>query len=480
MIETIGNIYWLKRGMIYRAIFSFLQLISIHLFSQCAPEMGIPSPNLTFNTGADGSGSTRPPGAQDLNWRVSLNSLTGSYDPAFIMTSYPMEYYKGSLLAYTWISFSATGTHSGSQDFYFRKDFNLPCRNLCGKSYSEENVFCLDLTMYVDNSVREIFVNGIAQGRSVGIIPAADPYRPPGTAGAVKTSVSLCKDWKAGANSIIIQVASSAIVTGLLVESSFRTPPLTDTLSSSICEGEVFRWRNKSLTKNGFYFDTIRISPGCDSVKTLKLTVFPKAEAVISQSICEGQSFAGYSRAGIYIDTFITANGCDSVRTINLTVQSRPEVLLETNQSYCSGDSLRLFPGEFLSYLWQDGSTQNNFVAKVPGIYNVRVTNACGSLDKEFIVAEKHCNILFPNVFSPNRDGRNDVFKMLSSFLFEEYLLTVYDRWGQRVFQSASISNGWDGTFKGSAQPQGVFVWYCRYKRMGQVSSMKGTVLLVR
>lgn len=396
------------------------------------------------------------------------------------MTTYPSEYFRSSLLAYTWISFSATGTHSGSQDFYFKKDFTLPCSNLCGKSYNESNVFCLDLNLYADNSIREIFVNGIAQGRSVGIIPAPDPYRPPETAGAVKKSVSLCKDWKAGANSVIIQVSSSAIVTGLLVESSFRTPLPSDTVSGSVCDGNIFRWRNRSFSRTGYYYDTIRYSPGCDSVKTLDLTVFPKADTTINQSICEGQSYAGYTVTGSFLDNFVTANGCDSVRRINLNVQSKPQILLETDQSYCTGDSLKLSPGDFPTYVWQNGSTGNSFTVKSPGRYYVSVTNSCGTTHKEFNVAEKQCYIVFPNAFSPNQDGRNEIFKMLSSFQFEEYSLSIYDRWGQRVFESTSIHKGWDGSFKGVKQPQGVFVWYCRYKRAGVVAQAKGTVILVR
>ncbi|MBC7829534.1 MAG: gliding motility-associated C-terminal domain-containing protein [Chitinophagaceae bacterium] len=90
----------------------------------------------------------------------------------------------------------------------------------------------------------------------------------------------------------------------------------------------------------------------------------------------------------------------------------------------------------------------------------------------EILVTEKTCNVSFPNAFSPNKDGKNGFFKMVSSFIFQEYYLAIYNRWGQKIFETKDRSKGWDGHYTGKPQPSGIFVWYCRYKRSGIVSTM--------
>ncbi|HMD00758.1 MAG TPA: hypothetical protein VKH37_11425, partial [Ferruginibacter sp.] len=141
-----------------------------------------------------------------------------------------------------WISFSPTGEHNLDRSFFFRLNVDLPCFNPCGKSYNNDNAFCLDLDLYADNSIFEIYINGKPQSANLGnIIPLANPYNPPGHTPGDKTTVQLCKDWKAGTNVLIIQVASSATVAGLEVEPSIEPipPPDADSIVKTICDGEV-------------------------------------------------------------------------------------------------------------------------------------------------------------------------------------------------------------------------------------------------
>ena len=89
-------------------------------------------------------------------------------------------------------------------------------------------------------------------------------------------------------------------------------------------------------------------------------------------------------------------------------------------------------------------------------------------------------SIQIPTAFTPNGDGKNDFFKILTSYIFEEYVLTVYNRWGQKVFETKDSSKGWDGRFNDKLQPSwNSFIWYCRYKKSGAVTTLKGTVLLI-
>jgi len=263
---------------------------------------------------------------------------------------------------------------------------------------------------------------------------------------------------------------------------SVRTLNLTvktgsfSTISQSICEGQSLL----GYTVTGVYKDTFVIANGCDSIRTLNLTVTPVSYYTFAQSICEGQSFLGYTATGIYKDTFITANGCDSIRTLNLTVLSKPAPDLGPDKELCRDDSLILNPGPFTSYLWQDGSTREYFEVKQPGIYSVAVTNNCGTATDAITITERVCIIYFPSAFTPDGNGRNDLFKILNAFNLQEYDLSVYNRWGQKLFHTKNVANGWDGTFNGQLQNTGVFIWICRFKKNNIENKMKGTVVLIR
>lgn len=111
------------------------------------------------------------------------------------------------------------------------------------------------------------------------------------------------------------------------------TPPLTSTINKSICAGQTFLGHSTA----GTYIDTLVSSGGCDSILTLNLSVTPPVFSAISQAICQGQTYLGYSTAGTYIDTLISSSGCDSIRTLNLSVT--PPVLFTVNHSICPGQS---------------------------------------------------------------------------------------------------------------------------------------------
>lgn len=248
------------------------------------------------------------------------------------------------------------------------------------------------------------------------------------------------------------------------------------TVNHSICQGESYL----GYSAGGTYMDTFRAANGCDSIRTLNLTVNPKSFSTVTQTICEGQSYLGYSTGGTYMDTFRAANGCDSIRTLNLTVLANTAPDLGTDKEICEGDSLVLNPGIFQSYLWQDGSASNYYTVRKEGLYTVVVTNSCGSKSAQIIITKRDCNERFPNAFTPNKDGKNDYFKILHAFNLEKYSLLIYNRWGQKVFVTNDFSKGWDGTLNGQPQETGIFTYYCTYLKNGRKISARGTFALLR
>ncbi|MFT4016439.1 MAG: gliding motility-associated C-terminal domain-containing protein [Agriterribacter sp.] len=280
--------------------------------------------------------------------------------------------------------------------------------------------------------------------------------------------------------------SSSGIFIDTLISSngcdSIRTLNLTvkhkssSTVNQIICEGESYL----GYSTSGSFINTFVSNNGCDSIMTLNLIVKPRSYSTINEEICEGQSFLGYSSGGAFTDTLIATNGCDSIRTLILSVNKKPVPDLGFDKELCAGDSLVLLPGVFNSYLWQDNSTLNHFVVKQPGLYSVEVSNICGSVSDEIIVAEKLCNEIFPNAFSPNNDKKNDFFKILRPFNLVEYKLRIYNRWGQKMFDTSNPEEGWDGSYNGIPQNAGIYVYYCEYKKNGVYKQIRNNLILMR
>jgi len=88
--------------------------------------------------------------------------------------------------------------------------------------------------------------------------------------------------------------------------------------------------------------------------------------------------------------------------------------------------------------------------------------------------------IYVPNAFTPNADGRNDDFKVYGAPI-DELQLLIYDRWGEKIFESDDPNQGWDGTFGGKQLPSDVYAYYVRIKCFnGEEYRSKGNVTLIR
>jgi len=88
--------------------------------------------------------------------------------------------------------------------------------------------------------------------------------------------------------------------------------------------------------------------------------------------------------------------------------------------------------------------------------------------------------IFVPNVFSPNGDDVNDVLDVQGSG-FESLYFAVYDRWGEKVFETTSIDADWDGTFNGKALNSATFAYYIEVLYLnGEEYEEKGKIALVR
>ena len=106
----------------------------------------------------------------------------------------------------------------------------------------------------------------------------------------------------------------------------------------------------------------------------------------------------------------------------------------------------------------------------------------CQNRDSVLITVVSHNELLIPTGFSPNGDGVNDEFKIVRSLNVEKLIeFAVFDRWGEKVFETDNIDLGWDGTHQGKASPLGVYVWMVIAEtKDGQEITKRGNVTLLR
>jgi len=134
-----------------------------------------------------------------------------------------------------------------------------------------------------------------------------------------------------------------------------------------------------------------------------------------------------------------------------------PLFTLDGDTFLCTGQQMVLAPdlNTSASLLWQDGSTGPNFTVTTEGPYSLQATNRCGNYYDEVTIAAGLCNIEMPSAFSPNGDGINEVFKIKYPFPVQQFSMTIYNRFGEKVFETTNIGEGWDGKWKGQAAAAG-------------------------
>ena len=88
-------------------------------------------------------------------------------------------------------------------------------------------------------------------------------------------------------------------------------------------------------------------------------------------------------------------------------------------------------------------------------------------------------NLYIPTAFTPNGDGKNDVFRIPAGSSIDLKLFSIFDRWGNRVFHTTTVEEGWNGSYKGRPMNSGVFIWMIKAVIRNKVVLLKGTVSLI-
>ena len=194
-------------------------------------------------------------------------------------------------------------------------------------------------------------------------------------------------------------------------------------------------------------------------------------------------------QAGQYRVTGIISGCATYPATAEVVVHGLPEPFLGNDTIICGDDHyplLTLSPGIYEQYRWQNNAHTPSLDATREGLYWVRVTDQNGCSGADSILVRDLCPTRYyiPNVFSPNDDGINDYFSVFGSDMLG-MKLSVYDRWGNLLFESSELDARWDGYYRGKAMPPGVYVWVAQiegYRANGSffTATEKGSVTLFR
>jgi gliding motility-associated-like protein len=160
---------------------------------------------------------------------------------------------------------------------------------------------------------------------------------------------------------------------------------------------------------------------------------------------------------------------------------------LPDNLEMCSYDKIQVRSStSFQSYLWNGATGARVFAVEVPGTYRLAGTDThgCVSFDTVVVSLKQNClarGIYVPNAFTPQRNGKNDVFKPKVIGTMKAYQFAVFNRYGQIVFETKDVAKGWNGQLNSADQNSNVYIWYCKYQIDDAPARIeKGTVLLMR
>ncbi len=327
---------------------------------------------------------------------------------------------------------------------------------------------------------------------------------------------------------------SNGCFSSLTTNNSISIPPANIIINTStICSGQQtatliaqgansFTW-NPAIGLNSTTGSVVLANPtttqnytvtgansGCVSTGTTTVFVnIPASISVNSTSICIGQqkgiliasganSYTWNPATGLdnaysnivftqptatqnYTVSGLDNNGCVASGIANVVVYNLPFVLAPNDTLIPYGDSIQLTGTGNGQLAWISGNNLNCNHCSDPFV--VPTTNSCyilqatdnnGCINKDVICVTLDIDyeIYIPNCFTPNNDGLNDVF-MVAGYGIQEIELDIFDRWGQLIFHSLEMSDGWDGNYKGIPCQNDAYTYALKYTTVSKQNKAK-------
>jgi gliding motility-associated-like protein len=312
-------------------------------------------------------------------------------------------------------------------------------------------------------------------------------------------------------------------------------PTPTSTDSVTVCSSSLpYTWNGNSYNAAGNYSVTLQGQSGCDSIARLVLSVNTSPTLLVTNpaTVCEPATVdlteagitAGSSpgliltywmdsactiplanpnvvgASGNYFIKGTATNGCSESRVVRVTVsilRAAPSIRYPTVFTTANTNlqlNARTF-GSGTAYTWNPHVGLNNYGVRSP-IFNynnqveyiISITapgNGCPVVDTILVRLVDNSSIIsslhVPKAWSPNGDGHNDKLFPLTINVVELRYFRVFNRWGQLMFETNIIGQGWDGMYKGQPQVMDVYTWTVDAKGVdGKIYKLAGNSVLMR
>jgi len=246
--------------------------------------------------------------------------------------------------------------------------------------------------------------------------------------------------------------------------------------ANSGCRDTVFVQVNAGAPLNVSLNNPPNSCAGGSTTLTATVTGIKTSPLVYEWDNVVGASSKVYNVGGTYTVEVTDARNCKGTDNATFSISPSPSVSLpaDTYKCFAEGEKLTVsIPDTFTTIKWNGVLSADSFyVASSAGTVTVIVSNIVGCLDTANIVLTEKCSELkwdFPNVFTPNGDGKNDNFYPL--FVTNETInklkavhFEVYDRWGILMYKNNNlVIPEWDGKFNGNLVSPGVYYWIVKW-----------------
>ncbi len=195
------------------------------------------------------------------------------------------------------------------------------------------------------------------------------------------------------------------------------------------------------------------------------------------------------SQAGSYTISATDAEGCIRVATDLVAFTDSPYITSGwvTDTAVCIDAPLNVnltVNDNNAHFIWE-GAPQYGLTRAImdSGVYLFTISNLCASTNYLLTARGKECAevIYVPNAFSPNGDGINDLFQVYPDYKLKLTRIQIFDRWGEMVYDGDDALQGWDGSYKGTPQSTGVYIYQIdALWPTGKVAHVRGSLTLIR
>lgn len=257
----------------------------------------------------------------------------------------------------------------------------------------------------------------------------------------------------------------------------------------------------------------------CTDTASFKLNIIslPQLQIIGTKSICIGNttsltaigadqfswnygsnnflgSIAEFSPTVNTTYTLLGINGgkCKDSLAFTINIFQLPKISIQATDSICDGEEFKIQAAGNGTFNWYPSNglscsqcANPTATLRSSALYIATITdiNSCSNKDSVYVIVNESCGetVLIPNVFSPNSDGINDLFKITVSNI-RSFECDIFDRWGIKLFNSTNYDSSWNGTTpNGGLASVGTYFYIVRIKKYNnQVKEFKGYLSLFR